>query len=121
MVAANANVSTADAPYMDVFVQQAQTGFLQPTTPYWQPVVQLGREAYADVLENGMNASEVVSELTAAINRANGIVVTPSPTPISPSADVLREDEQPDTETGSNTEASEDSGESGEATPTPAP
>lgn len=121
MVPANANVSTADAPYMDVFVQQAQTGFLQPTTPYWQPVVQLGREAYADVLENGLNVSEVVSELTAAINRANGIVVTPTPTPIPPSADVLREDQQPDTETGSNTDASEDSGESGEATPTPAP
>jgi arabinogalactan oligomer/maltooligosaccharide transport system substrate-binding protein len=93
----NANVSAANRPLLNIFVEQAQTGFVMPNTPYWQPVVNLGQQAYADVLTRGMEPIQVVADLTAAINRANGIVVTPTPTPPVPSSptvpnsDVLRD------------------------------
>ena len=86
--AANVTVSTAEDRAFAVFVEQAQAGFLQPNTPHWQPLVELGQAAYVDVLEEGLDPIAVVAELTQAINLANGIVVAePTPTPSPPVED----------------------------------
>lgn len=86
-IPANANVPTTGTPYFEIFVQQAQTGYLVPNSSSWQSVVDLGNLAYTEILENGDSPVEVIEELTDAINRANGVVVTP--TPAYPPPDVL--------------------------------
>ncbi len=88
----NANVSTVNSPFFTILVEQAQTGFLLPNASFWQPITELGKAAYEDVLDNGLDPTEVVTELTDAINRANGIVVTPTPTVSAPNSDILRDE-----------------------------
>jgi arabinogalactan oligomer/maltooligosaccharide transport system substrate-binding protein len=127
----NANVSAANRPLLNIFVEQAQTGFVMPNTPDWQPVANLGQQAYIDVLTHGMDPTQVVADLTAAINHANGIVVTPTPMPTAPSSptvpssDVLR-DTTPTPASPTTGDAAAEQGDSeqssGEqAVPTPAP
>jgi maltose-binding protein MalE len=102
-IPANANVSTADNPFLTVFVEQAQSGFLLPNTPYWQPVAALGQIAYEQVLSQGLDPAGAVADLAAAINRANGIVsVEPTSTPMPPEPErepAASEDDAPVTET----------------------
>jgi maltose-binding protein MalE len=82
----NGSVSTTDDPFLNVFVKQAQTGYLLPSLPQSLTLLQLGPGAYMDVLDEGREAAEVVGDLTNAINKANGIVVTPTPVPTATSA-----------------------------------
>ena len=76
----NGNVSAAGDSFAITFFEQAQAGFLLPASPNWLPLVELGDAAYEDVVQNGLDPSEVAADLAEAINRANGIVVTPTPT-----------------------------------------
>jgi arabinogalactan oligomer/maltooligosaccharide transport system substrate-binding protein len=132
MIPANANVSTGRNPMIGILIEQAQSGFLLPNTPYWKPVVELGTVAYRGVLDNGQDPQEVVSELASAINRANGIVVTPTPTPTPATAEVLREEgeaqptaEMQEGETqkeeaqDDGPQEDEESSDNGDATPSP--
>jgi maltose-binding protein MalE len=90
------SVSTLDDPYLSVFFEQAQTGHLLPATDQAQTVLEFGPEAYRAVLQEGRDATEAVREVVAAINAANGIVVTPTPTPaptLAPTAAPVEEAE----------------------------
>jgi hypothetical protein len=107
----NANVSTVNSPFFTILVEQAQTGFLLPNASFWQPITELGKAAYEDVLDNGLDPTEVVTELTDAINRANGIVVTPTPTVSAPNSDILRDEPE--------ATATEDANATGDGTPLP--
>jgi maltose-binding protein MalE len=98
------------APFITVLIEQAQSGYVLPSAIWWQPLVELGSGAYTAVLEDNRDPNTVVAELTRALNAANGIVVTPTPTPQTPSADVLRE------EAG---DGEDEAGADGEPTPAP--
>jgi arabinogalactan oligomer / maltooligosaccharide transport system substrate-binding protein len=111
-IPSNANVSTADDSFMTVFVEQAQSGFLLPNTPYWQPVAALGQIAYEQVLDKAHDPAIAVTDLAAAINRANGIVsVTPTSTPTPPESEReadLGEEDAPATRTPTAEATTED-------------
>jgi arabinogalactan oligomer/maltooligosaccharide transport system substrate-binding protein len=116
-IPANANVNISDVninngAFFSVFIEQAQTGFLLPNTPAWQPITELGQRAYEDVLDHGLDPAVVVADLTAAVNRANGIVsgeATATPTPAATEAGATATPDEPaGTATPSTGAANED-------------
>lgn len=80
LIPANATVTYSDDSPFAVFTTQVQSGYVVPNTTAMVAVQRYGDSAYTAVLEEGRDAAEVVAELAARIDEANGIAPPPEPT-----------------------------------------
>ncbi len=83
IVPANATVPLDRHPNTAIFVEQARSAVPIPNVPEFRAVLNLGNQAYVDVLQNGVAPEQAVADTTRRINQANGFA---EPTPVEGSA-----------------------------------
>ncbi len=69
----NATVDVSDRPHVATYLEQARTAYPIPNCPDIGKVLQLGDQAYIDVLENGVDPKQAALEVTVSIYEACGL------------------------------------------------
>ena len=69
-VPANSTVDLTDHPDIAEFLEQSRTAYALPNLPHIRTFLDLGDQAYTDVLVNGVDPEQAAADITATMNLA---------------------------------------------------